>query len=125
MSNPILVKNYTAGGAIGPNLIVKWGSADYKVVAAAAATDRSIGVTRANITVANLEQVDVIVKGEYEVKAGGTIARGDPLTSDASGQAVAAAPSAGANNPIIGYAKVAAVSGDLFLVDINPQTIQG
>lgn len=125
MSNPILVKNYIAGGAIGPNLIVKWGSADNTVIAAAAAADRSIGVTRANITVASTERVDVVVKGEYEIKAGGTITRGDPLTSDASGQAVAAAPVAGTNNPIIGYAKQSAVIGDLFLADINPQTFQG
>lgn len=131
MSNPILTKNYTAGGTIGPNLIVKWGAADYTVLAAAAVTDRSIGVSRGAGNSANAiatlvnEQIDVVVKGEYEIYAGGTIARGDPLTSNASGQAVTAAPSAGTNNPIIGFAKVSAVSGDLFLADINPQTFQG
>jgi hypothetical protein len=124
MSNPILIKNYTAGGAIGANLLVKW-SADFTVVAAAAAADRSIGVTRSNVTTASGDPVDVVVKGEYEVKAGGTIARGDPITSDASGQGVTAAPAGVTNNPIVGYAKQAAVIGDLFLCDINPQTFQG
>lgn len=116
MSNPILVKNYAAGGAIGPNLIVKWGSADYTVVAAAAATDHPVGVTRAGITTASGEQVDVVVNGEYEIKAGGTIARGDPLTSDASGQALAATT----GQYMIGFAKKSAVIGDLFLASIQP-----
>lgn len=131
MSNPILTKNYTAGGTIGPNLIVKWGASDYNVVLAAAATDRSIGVSRGAGNSANAiatlvnEQIDIVVRGDYEVYAGGTIARGDPLTANASGQAVTAAPGAGTNNPIIGYAKQSAVSGDLFLVDVSPQTFQG
>ena len=125
MSNPILTKTYSAGGAIGPNLIVKWGAADFTVVAATAATDRSIGVTRAGVTVASGETVDVVVKGEYEIKAGGSITRGDPITSDSAGKAVTAAPATAANNPIIGYAKQSASSADLVLVDVNPQTFQG
>lgn len=131
MSNPTLTKNYTAGGTIGPNLIVKWGAGDYIVLQSAAVTDRHCGVSRGAGQTANSiatlvnEQIDIVVKGEYEIYAGGTIARGDPLTSNASGQAVTAAPAAGTNNPIVGYAKVAAVSGDLFLADINPQTFQG
>lgn len=116
MSNPILTKNYTAGGAIGPNLIVKWGAADYTVVAAAAATDHPVGVTRANITAASGDQIDVITNGEYEIKAGGTIARGDPLTSDASGQAIAATT----GQYMIGFAKKAGVIGDLVLASIQP-----
>lgn len=117
--NNILTKNYTAGGAIGPNLLVKWGSADWKVVAAAAAADKLVGVTRANVTVANNDQVDVIVVGEYEIKAGGTIARGDAITSDASGQGVTGS----AGNGIIGFAKQAAGIGDLFLCTVQPQVL--
>ena len=114
-----------AGEDIAPNLIVKIGSADQTVVKAAAATDKPIGVSVQSITAASGSRADVVVGGVYEIKAGGTISRGDRITSDASGKAVAAAPAAGTNNGIIGFALEAAVSGDLVAVLISPQTYQG
>jgi hypothetical protein len=126
--DPIHVKNYVTGGAVGPNRIVKFGSADNTVVLAAAATDKPIGVSRGPSTlgsVASGDRIDVVRLGIYPVVAGGTITRGDPITSDASGGAVTAAPSAGTNNGIIGRAETSAVSGDLVDVYIAPGSFQG
>ena len=123
--NPEFVKCYTAGGAMGPNLIAKWGAADFAVILAVGVTVPLIGVTRGLITSATGDPVDIVMQGIYPIKAGGTITRGDPITSNGSGQAVTAAPSAGTNNYIIGYANISAVSGDLVDVIIEPQVLQG
>lgn len=125
MLNPTLVKAFKAGAAIEQNRIVKMDSADGQVIKSAAATDKHVGVSVASIDTASGDRVDVVLSGIYEVKAGGTITRGDPITSDASGQAVTAAPSAGTNNPVIGRALTSAVSGDLVDVLIQNGTFQG
>lgn len=122
--NPVYYP-FLAGGTIGPNLIVKIGSADQTVIVGAAATDRFVGVSAQSISAASGDRVDVVTSGTHEVKAGGTITRGAPITSDASGQGVVAAPAAGTNNGIVGWAIEAAASGDLFAVQIAPATYQG
>lgn len=114
-----------AGGAITPNRLVKMGSADQTVVLAAAATDRVIGVTVANVSYASGATCDIVDGGEYEVIAGGTITRGDPIAADAAGAGVTAAPATGVNNFIIGFAMDSAVAGDLFTAQIAPQSLQG
>lgn len=114
-----------AGGAITPNRIVKIGSADQTVVLAAAATDRPVGVSVQNISYASGAVCDIVDGGEYEVIAGGTVARGDPVCSDANGAGVAAAPAGGTNNGVIGRALDSAVVGDLFTVQIQPGVLQG
>lgn len=113
LKNPILSLEYVAGGTITEGQILKH-SSDTAVVAAAAATDKIIGV--AEHAAASAATVRVQLMGRAKVKAGGTIARGDLVTSDASGLAVAAAPGAGVNNRILGVALQAAVSGDEFSV---------
>lgn len=114
-----------AGATVNPNRIVKIGAADQTVIQGAAATDRFIGVSAQSITTASGDRVDVVYNGQYEILAGGTITRGNPVTSDASGQAVAAAPAAGTNNGIVGWALESCVSGDLVSVLIAPATYQG
>lgn len=125
MMNPLLVKAFNAGAAVTQNRIVKCGAADGEVIQAAAAADKPIGVSVASLDAASGARVDVVLAGVYEVKAGGTITRGDPIASDASGQAVTAAPAAGTNNGIIGRALESAVSGDLVSVLICPSSFQG
>lgn len=125
MLNPTLIKAFTAGASVTQNRIVKMGAADGAVIQAAAATDKPIGVSVASLDAASGARVDVVLSGIYEVKAGGTITRGDPITSDASGQAVTAAPAAGTNNGIIGRALQSAVSGDMVDVLICPSSFQG
>lgn len=124
MANLILSKNYDAGGAISPYRIVKPGAADGAVLQAAAATDFLNGVC-GDVGPASGERVDIIKAGIALVEFGGTVTRGGPVTSDANGKAVAAAPSAGSNVRIIGFAEVSAVNGDISPVLIAPGLMQG
>jgi hypothetical protein len=70
-------------------------------------------------------KVRIQLAGIAVVKAGGTIAKGALVTSDAAGKAVAAAPGAGVNNRILGIAQESAVNGDLFSVLITLGSLQG
>ena len=122
--NPMLIKNYTAEAAIAAYRIVKPGAADGGVLQAAAATESLMGVT-GSVAPASGERVDVIKSGIAQIELGGTVTRGGFLTADANGKAVAAAPSAGVNNRIIGFAEVSGVSGDIIDVLLAPGVVQG
>ena len=117
-------KQYTAEAAVGANLIVKPGSTDDFVAQGAAATDLLMGVS-GNIAAVLGERVDIIKSGIADVLFGGNVTRGNPLTADANGKAVVAAPGAGANVRIIGFAEVSGVSGDIGSVLIVPGYMQG
>ena len=93
MATPGIYKNFEAEGEIGPYVIVTHGTADYAVKAATGATVALVGTG-----------------GIPEVALGGTVAAGDPLTSDASGKAVKATA---AGNRILGFALVSGASGDI------------
>lgn len=128
--NPILTKNFDAGGAINQCTIVKFGVADETVVKAAAATDLLIGIvdiaqTEAGNSVATGDPTDVMLAGIAEVEAGGTIARGEWVTSDADGHAIKATPAADTNMQVIGKAMASASDGDIVPVMIMPGQIQG
>lgn len=125
-NNILLAKSYNAGGAINANSIVKAGANDYDVLQAdgPTAAAKLIGITT-DIAAASAERVDVVVAGIADLKLGGTVARGDPITSDASGNGVSAAPGAGVNNRIVGIALISGVSGDLIPVLINQSMLQG
>lgn len=114
----LLLKNYVAGAAVAAYRIVKF-SADRTVIQGAAATDLSIGVS-AELPADSGARVDVVRIGMPLVEYGGNVTRGDPLTSDASGKAVKAAPAAGAQARIIGYAEVTAVAGDIEVMTLAP-----
>lgn len=122
--NPLLEKNYLSGAAIAAYRIVMWGSSDYVVVQAAAATDLSIGVSDLGCTAAG-DPLDIHRVGIVPVEYGGNVTRGQKLTADSNGKAVAAAPSAGSNAQIIGTAEISGVSGDIGLVLIAPSVMQG
>lgn len=124
MANNGLIKSFLAEGAIGANLLVKPGAADYGALVSAATSDKIIGVT-SEIAAASGERVDVILSGIADLKIGGTVTRGDPITSDASGQGVSAAPAAGTNWRIIGIALISGVSGDIIPVIISQGMLQG
>lgn len=121
--NTLLEKSYVAEAAIAANRIVKPGSTDHFVVAGAASADLLIGVT--HMAPAANERVDVMVQGIADVKLGGGVTRGQWITSDATGQGVAAAPGAGVNASVIGWARQSGVSGDIIEVVIAPTRIQG
>ncbi|MCQ9378813.1 DUF2190 family protein [Methyloversatilis sp. XJ19-49] len=119
MRNEGLQKTLIAGAAVNPNRIVKFGSADTQAVQAAAATDKSMGVSD-NLGAASGETFDVIVDGIALVKYGGNVAAGDLLTSDANGQAIATTT---ASNRVIGIAMLSGVSGDIGSVRIAPGSV--
>lgn len=125
MANEGLVKTYIAGAAIVKHRIVKHGSGDRAAVQAAAATDLLLGVSDSLGADASGDPCDVIRSGIANVEYGGNVTRGQKLTADADGKAVAAAPAAGANAQIIGIAEVSGVSGDIGKVLIVPSTMQG
>ena len=124
MSNLILAKAFTAGAAIAPYRIVRLASAD-TVEQAAAVANALIGVNT-DLTIAANERVEVMLQGIAWVEAGAAIAVGLPVTTDSVGRAVAAAPAAGVNNRIIGFALEAAVAaGDQIRVLLSPGQVQG
>lgn len=120
-----LTKNYVAEGAISAARIVKVGANDYGVLLAAAVSDKLLGVSTEDVDSASGERIDVIHEGIASLKLGGTVARGDFLTTDASGQGVTAAPGAGTNNQVIGKALISGVSGDIIPVLVAPSMMQG
>lgn len=124
MANPGLIKTYDAGAAINPYTVVKFTTTDFQVLQATASTEPLAGVTT-EIAAASGERVDVIHDGIAFVKAGGTIAAGDPLTTDSNGNAIKAAPATGVNANCFGRARYSAVSGDVFEALIDLFVLQG
>ena len=124
MANTLLNKGGTAEAAIAAYRIVKPGTADGNYLQAAAATDALNGVCE-SVGPAVGERLDVIKVGIADVEFGGTVARGAPVTSDANGKAVLAAPAAGSNVRVIGFAEVSAVAGDIAPILVSPCVMQG
>jgi len=124
MNNPDLVKTFDAGADAARHRIAKFGADDDKAIQASAVTDALIGVF-AELDIAEGERVDVIMSGIAEVEYGGNVDRGDWLTADADGKAVAAAPATGVNNSVIGRAGESGVDGDIGSVILAPGQIQG
>ena len=124
MSNIVLSRSFKAEAAVAANTLVKSGTADGNVMAAAAVTDAILGVST-DIAAAINERTDVIINGVADVLYGGTVTRGDWLTCDSSGRAVSAAPAAGTNNNVIGRALVSGVVGDIGQCVISINRIQG
>lgn len=117
MRNEGLQKTLIAAAAIAKNRIVVFhATAAHTVQQAAAAADKSIGVSDNLGADAAGDTLDVIVDGIALVTYGGDVAAGDLLTSDAQGRAVVAA----AADRKIGVAMVAGVSGDIGSVRIAP-----
>jgi hypothetical protein len=121
---PILTKSYKAEAAVAGRRIVKFGTADNQVIQAAAVADLSVGIAE-RVGAAINEQCDVIVAGIAECQAGGAITRGDFLTSDATGKALASAPAAGVNNRVVGIALASGVLDDFIPVLLAQGRIQG
>lgn len=125
MANPGFTKTFTAVAAIAAYTIVKpSGDNDGEAEPAAAATDAVIGVAQ-NVDVAIGQPVDVVLDDTANVLLGGTVAAFDPITSDANGKGVKAAPAAGVNNRIVGLAMVSGVAGDIIPVLLKQGYIQG
>ncbi|MER2605785.1 MAG: hypothetical protein ABTQ29_08155 [Siculibacillus sp.] len=116
-------KGFTAEAAIGAYRIVKFGTADHQVVLATGSSDLAIGVS--DLATDAGDVVDVALGEFHEVVLGGTVIRGQPLTSDANAAAVAAAPAAGVNAVTIGFALQSGVAGDIITYFGQRGVIQG
>jgi hypothetical protein len=131
---PILTKTFQTGAAVNGARIVKVGAADNLVVeaASAAATEFILGVSEyvkdgagGVVSTPTGGDIDVIMVGIAYVQLGGTVARGAPVTAAATGVAVTAAPAAGTNARVLGFALVSGVTGDVIPVLINQGLMQG
>jgi hypothetical protein len=125
-----MCKTYTAEGAIGKYLIVKFGANDGGALQATASSEKFLGISRdLSVTAANItageDRIDVVRDGITPVILGGTVTRGDRLTADANGKAITAAPGAGVNMETVGTAEISGVAGDIIDCFVNPTRIQG
>jgi hypothetical protein len=124
MANNRFSKSYVAGAAIAAYRIVKPGADDDHVIQGAAATDSLIGVAD-NLGAGSGERVGIVLEGIAEVEFAGIVTRGGFVTADSNGKGVAASPSAGVNNRIIGIAVNTTAAGDIAPVLLTQDAIQG
>lgn len=119
MTTPVLTKSFRVGAAaLAGYLIIKFGSGGLAEVAGAG-TDPLIGAAGSLGAPAN-GMVDVDEVGWSEVRAGGNISSGDPLTTNNQGKAVKAVPVAGSVIRIIGFARMDAAADDIIPFIVAP-----
>lgn len=118
MPNPTFIKSFRSQADVAAHLICKNGTADYAAIPAAASTDSLIGVST-EIDVTSGDPVDIITDGIAWVKLGGTVVRGDYITSDSTGKGVKANPGTGVSAEYIGKTLQSGASGDLVEVDVQ------
>ncbi len=94
--------------------IVKLGTGPGGCALATAPTDRLIGISYTLNIIEPGVVMDVVQEGPTLVTAGATIAYGDLITTDASGNAITAA----VGNNVIAVSMDNAVAGDIFVVDM-------
>lgn len=99
-------------------LIAKFGADDDTFSQATAATENLIGIFQFTTTAAG-ERVRLMLEGISNLKIGGVVTRGDPVTSDANGKGVKAV--LGQN--IIGFALASGVLNDIIPVFISPMVL--
>lgn len=124
MSAPLQHRSVLAQAVTAAFLILKHGTVDNSAALATAAADKLIG-TNDGLAKEIGEQIDYPTSGTGEVKLGGNVTRGDPITSDAASKGITAAPAAGANARIIGFALQSGVADDVIDYHIAPGLMQG
>jgi hypothetical protein len=122
MSANSISRSYVAAGAIGARLITKYTNNRAEVAQASAATDRLAGVTELGAAALG-DVVDVVRAGMDKVTAGGNVAAGDLLTSDANGKAIKAVGGAGQTVFVIGQAEEPGVANDIIHYTTAPSVI--
>jgi hypothetical protein len=125
MSNELLAKNFQASGAIGARRIVIANADGTVSIAGAGGAATALFGVNAELDLADGDFGDIVKIGIADLVFGGVVAAGDPITSDVNGAGVKAAPAAGTNVRIIGFAEVAAAAGDIAQVRIAPSVMQG
>lgn len=122
---PGLTKTFTAMTAIPPYRLVALGAFDGEVVLATAPDAALIGVTQQVGTTAGSQLVDVCMGDLPEIEYGAGVTRGAPLTADAQGRAVMAAPGVGEEVRTIGYALASGSEGVIVGFQFAPGTLKG
>lgn len=118
--NNILLKNYRATAPVAPYRIVKFGAvADGTVTQCELAADASIGISGRVAADQAGQRLDIVRVGLAEVEYGEGITRGQLLTADTQGRAIAATPGA----RVIGVAEASGNTGDIGSALIAPSTI--
>jgi hypothetical protein len=120
-----LEKELSVSGSVNQYSLVKFASDDNTCEQASDSTAEILGVAQFAPTT-DQPQVRIRMSGiSWVVLGTGGCTRGNPITSDGSGNGVVAAPSAGTNAYIVGYAMGSGIAGQLVPVHIVPQRIQG
>lgn len=117
-------KSRLAQAAFAPWQLAAFGGADNSVTPAAGANAPIAGVSD-SLGAQPGQLVDVQMTQIADVQAGGAIAAGDLLTSDANGKAVKAVKQVGATVYVFGIAQTEAVAGDVFQALLAFSTIDG
>ena len=120
-----LEKEVNTSGTVAQYTLAVFGADDNTMAAASGSAAFIAGVFQFAPTT-DQPQVRVRMKGITWVVLGtGGCTRGAPITSDANGNGVVAAPGAGANAYIAGYALGSGVVGQLVPLLLAQQRIQG
>lgn len=116
---PTFIRAYEAESEIGGNLIVSFSApaTGSTIEQASSATDPFVGVSD-SMGADPGGMCDVHRGGLVSVKLGGPVSAGDPITANATGEGVAAAPGVAAN--IIGWADEPGVAGDIIDIFYAP-----
>lgn len=119
MTAKVFSKSFPAAEAMAGYLIAMHSAANGTVELATGDTDPLIGAVD-SLGVAEGDLADFNFGGVSEVKLGGTVAAGDPLTANADAEAIEATPDASTQVRIIGFALGAGVDGDIIQYAIAP-----
>lgn len=112
--NRTLTKSYAALAAIAGNSLVAFADpANSTAVALATGAGSPLLGSSDRLDTAIDDMCDVNRGGIPQVRLGGTVAAGDPLTSDADGKAIKAVAAAGTTVWIVGYADAPGVADDI------------
>ncbi len=115
MANPGVFKTFTVHARSGVSVTIKpyklVTHGDKNTVKTAGSPEKPIIGATQELGGAN-GRVDVCVSGRPMVEAGATIEAGDPLTTNAAGEAIKAEPGKGKDFHVIGFALEAAADGE-------------
>lgn len=121
----VTLRAVTAIATTKENHIVKLDTSnDNAVLLAAADTDPLFGILRTEPTNTANQEVAVAIDGVSKVKLGGTVARGDYLTSDSAGAAIKITIAQTTVAYTIGQALQSGVSGDIISVQLRPAAVE-
>lgn len=119
MNRVLMWVPYKASAAVAAHRLVEPGANDGEVRQGASDAAKLIGVSGSRPVAAD-ETVEVATVGIADVEYGGNVARGDLLTADASGKAIA---TAAAGKRVVGTAVVSGIDGDIGEVLVSPGSV--